>query len=216
LVEWPELNHDLLFVADDSLKLWDHETEQLEVLLESTVTEVSSDGYWRFPLPTGVIDKLEVSADGKIVVASRVVTGDPLAQQLIWINLETGENRVLADDIPYLWSLTLSPDGRQVAYISGDIDTSWRNPGPESGTVYLQEPASNEPAVSVGPCLTVEPDGEENARRCYNSIMLWSTNGEELLWTDARGVVAYELSTGVTDVLQANNYDLPESFQVNI
>jgi hypothetical protein len=46
--------------------------------------------------------------------------------------------------------------------------------------------------------------------------MIWSLDGEKILWSDGRGVMAYDLTTRNTDLLQANNYDLPEAFEVKV
>jgi hypothetical protein len=202
------MNYDLLFLADDSLKLWNHQTRELEVLLASTATNLSyNQDPFAPPLP-GIIYEFNVSQDGRTAVAGRIVSGHPLVQQLIWLDLETRESRILAQDVHYLWRPKLSPDGSRVAYVSGDAE-GFNFEGPETGTIYVQELGASQPAVPIENCMNTFTEGQPGGKGCKRHHMLWTPDGSKLLWADVRGVVAYEISSSTLDVLQANKHTAP-------
>ncbi len=124
----PATERDLLFVADGSLKLWTAHNRQISELMGGGVTHMA------------------ISADGNRVVVARLLSdlslssgdGEPLPvvmdgdsadnglmryteHEIIWIDVVSKEQWVIAPRIALLHSLAVSPDQRYISLTGLDV-----------------------------------------------------------------------------------------------
>ncbi|MCB0006060.1 MAG: hypothetical protein KDE04_06385 [Anaerolineales bacterium] len=210
----PAISHDLYLVIDGSLKVWRHDNGAVDILLEASHQQTDEVGS-----SVGAITHVRFDAAGHSLVAARQTAADPPAYTLIWLDLSSGVQREIVSDLNYLIRLELAPAGDQIAYILGD-PTSLDDVGngylyPYRGTVYVKELPGSQSPQPVGTCTNVNLEGELRSWPGCTGL-LWSADNEQLLWSDARGVWAYQADSGADSLLQPNAYHLGDGFEANV
>ena len=199
----PTVSHDLLVVADGSLKLWNHETGQIEILLASLATEAAPD-------EIGSISRFSIDAAGENLIASRLVGENPPTHNLIKFNLVTKEHQVLIYNIPYLLDFEISPDGLQTAYIVGDpetFDSYWGVPS--TGKIYTTAIAANQTPEQIGSCSNMDTNGEIQTKPICMRLV-WSPDSKHISWADHLGIWEYDLNLSGLHLLHESYYGIRE------
>jgi hypothetical protein len=205
----PVIGHDLLFVADGSLKRWSYERGQVEVLLApEAIGEEVGDG------SAGQITLFELSGDGTTVVATQLVDATPLTHRFIVYDLESGAYRVLDRDVPYLLDYAVAADGRYLAYIEGDPAGDRHDNGrPMSGTIYLTPTDVEELPRRFGYCSNIDASGEHGLSGCWG--ITWTPDNEQVIWADIEGLWGQGIVNGSEPrLLAANSFNFATLFAV--
>ena len=206
----PPTTRDLLFIADGSLKLWRQRQRQVDVLLASTAAVDSEEERTLQQALVGDVAGYSVSEDGRTIIAARLtqretitetlegteamVTLDDQRYELVWINLDNGESRVLAGDVPNLDAFTLSPDGRMLAY-SAIVDVA----RPETtAQLFLLDTGSGEMSPALAACTG----------RCFRIV--WHPENNLVVWGDAQALWLYNVAATRPESLLANRTGTPE------
>lgn len=153
--ETPRLISYFLFVADGKLKLWDHFTKRIETLAQDVIEYSVNQSGQRIVL----LENKAIAANG--VALYRVAL----------LDLETGQTSTIIPETARVYGLTISPDGRWIAYTSQE----------NGGSIYAQPVDGDVKANKIGECVV------EHELRCISKIT-WAPDGSSLLWSDERGI----------------------------
>lgn len=199
----PPTTRDLLFIADGALKLWSHESRQVETLLPggqetseqprtSSLTQLRDD-----------ITDYAVSDDGRTLVAARLTHNEPLTNtavhqyQLLWYDLDSRDSRVLAPTVTGLQEFALSPDGRRLAFTAADL----RPVSPARDEIqrhfYLLGTGGGEQPVRLAAC----------APNCFG--IAWHPENNLVTWADRESLWLYNLAAREPEVLLQNRSGSP-------
>lgn len=200
----PAITHDLLFVADESLKRWNHESGEIEILLESGAISNTVSFEFGQPYPGKGHRTIRVSQDEQAAVAMKLIDETPPIYDLVWFDLSTGDSRTLANQVVYLLNFEIAPDGNKIVYIVGDASAElWNSGWPKNGTIYVQSVEREQPAQSIGYCSSINADNQEHKYGCDG--LIWSPDGEAILWGDAQGLWERNLLTFELRLLLPND-----------
>lgn len=215
LTELPPISQDLFVIADGSLKVWQYTTGTVETLLEAEPGETETDQQTQ----VGNITRFQIATERRLLVAARQTNDHPPTHTLLWLDLESGESGDIVTSAPYLLDFEISPDGQQVAYTLGDPtslgDIGNRQMMPFKGTIYLQSLTFTQPPQAIGFCSNVNLEGEEKEWSGCREL-LWYPDGQQIVWSDASGIWAYQLNLATTVLLQPNLYHIDGGFQLNV
>jgi hypothetical protein len=201
----PAITHDLLFVADESLKRWNHESGQIEVLLETGVISNTISFEFGRPWPGESFRSFRVSQNGQAAVAMKLIAETPPTYDLVWFDLSTGDSRTLAYQVVYLLDFEIAPDGNDIVYIVGDASAElWHSGWPKNGTIYVQNVESEQQARSIGYCSSITADNQEGKYGCDG--LIWSPDGDAILWGDVQGIWERNLLTFELRLLLPNDF----------
>lgn len=153
--ETPRLISYFLFMADGKLKLWDHFTQRIETLAEDVVEYSVNQSGQRIAL----LENKSIAANG--VALYRVAL----------LDLETGQTSTIIPETARIYGLTISPDGRWIAYTSQE----------NGGSIYTQPVDGDAQSNKIGECVV------EHELRCISKIT-WSPDSSSLLWSDEGGI----------------------------
>lgn len=152
----PRASQDLLFIDQQTLKVWSHQSGKVEILLAGSAS-------------AGNVVDYAISGDGRSLLINRV---HPANEQhdLLMLDLNGRQTQPIASGLTNLQSYALSPDGQQVAYAA--LATT----EPLSPTVWLADVATGESravAVCVEGCynLVWHPAGD---------LVVW--NDRDAVW----------------------------------
>ena len=205
LTELPPITHDLFVIADGSLKVWRQATGSIDTLLEAKPNQVSEDEQ----LQAEIITSFQIDSEGNSLIAAQQLNDDPPTHALIWLNLASEETVELIVATPYLLDFAVSPDGENVAYTIGDPeslgDIGNNQTRPFKGTIYLQDVYLLRPPKEVGNCTNITLAGEEKSWPGCRGL-LWSPDGQQIIWDDARGIWSHSINAETTTLLQPNIY----------
>lgn len=207
----PPTTRDLLFIADGSLKLWRQRQQQVDILLASMASIDSDEERTLQQALVGDITGYSVSEDGRAAVAARLTNRETIIEtlegteamatlddhryELLWVNLDNGESRALAGDVPNLDAFALSPDGRTLAYSAIANITS-----PEtSSQLFLLDTGSGEMPRALANC----------SGRCLRIV--WHPENNLVVWGDAQALWLYNQAATRPESLLANRTDTPET-----
>lgn len=206
----PSTSRSLLFIADGSLKLWNHQTRQVTTLLPRTpVAEFSGGPEAPTPLPPtsprdGEIWRYEMSKNGRFAITTRILHNDTTSEappdvQLAMVDLATGQNWVVMPTTPSPWNMALAPDGKTLAYInpSPGVDIAF----PQS--VYLLDVTSaGKTAREVAQCTG----------RC--GWLVWNPDSNLVVWSDEAGLWLYNLTASQPEFWLPNPDSATASLQI--
>lgn len=174
----PQLTSDLLFLDGGRLIHWDHERNQLDVVVEPE--EVSQATAEQEPtwLPGAVLG-FSVSADSSRVAMVR--RWHESHDEIVRFEPATGLVETMLQQEREIFTFALSPDGEWVAYMV----KVYSDDGAPEGPIYLfpwNNPAAQ---VEIGRCAA-QYEGV-NRPGCGEKI-IWSPDSRQVAWSDGFGV----------------------------
>jgi hypothetical protein len=168
--ELPEQSSELLFINKSGLMRWDYVTNYVT------------------PISDSVID-YSVNHDGRSIAMLRstnmVANGIEL-YELVMFDYDTKQIRPILENTPRLFSISLSPDGRWVAY-------------------YPQENGGRLKVISTG-----NKDEEIELGFCHQALgnicdaVSWSPDSRKVLWSDQRGLWLSTLAESSQSLITPN------------
>jgi hypothetical protein len=190
----PPLAHELIFLADGSLNLWQGASGQIERLAGPSAPDD----------PTGTVYRYSISADQHWLALLRAGPGarptEPVSGEFVISTLDLTNHieTVLftsAADAEGVQQFALSPDGKWVAFIpapllragAGDVH------GYSVG-VYVLPTDGSAPPREIGQCAMIETS-ESDGPCDYNTHLLWAPSSQALAWEDGRGLWRSDLTT---------------------
>ena len=173
--EAPRLISYFLFIADGNLKLWDHFTQRIETLAEDVV-------------------EYSVSQNGQkiVILQSKAIAANGVAlYDMALLDRETGQTTTIIPETARIYGVSISPDGRWIAYTSQE----------NGGTIYIQSLEEDAQARKMGECV------HELELQCISKVT-WSPDSSTLLWSDERGVWISDLQQNAPKLV------LPDKLQI--
>ena len=215
----PSTSRDLVFIADGSLKLWNHGTNQVLNLYGST----ADPGEARdtpFAQHVGEITQYSVSADGNRIAAARLTHSQMItptvaedepsvsipytAFELLFLDVVSKDSWTIVPTITNLQDIAISSDQKQVAFIGSNLeyqDQPNLDAMPEPSRVFV----ISTPDGTVRPVATCTDF-------CGN--LTWHSTNDFFSWTDRTGLWIFNLSGSSPELLLTNQTDTPASTRV--
>lgn len=167
------LTNDLMFLSKGSLVIWDSEESLIRPIIQVPPYDNDAESTIEQGLPPGSI--LTYSADRRYrfiaILRSKGIAANGVELfDLALLDVEYGEFTLLIEEMPRIYQLSLSPDGRWIAYTTNE----------DTGRIYaIRTDGVGEPR-EIG-YYAVDKDWE------YGQI-LWAPDGRTLIWSDASGL----------------------------
>jgi hypothetical protein len=213
----PAVSHDLLFIADGTLKRWQSEAQQVVTLMSG------GDGVENL----GDVIWYSLSQEGSRVVTARLIdfTEKTITQpahtkiiqtyELSYLDLQTGKQRVLVPTLnsQYLPSFQLSPDGSHLAFFGlGLTSAESLDFSPDMPQqLYVMDTDTGQPPKTLGTCdlncqdIVWHPD---------NNFFVYGADGGLWLYNLAASKPELLLS-GQTDSSEFSTFYGPQSWAKN-
>jgi WD40 repeat protein len=173
----PNLISYFLFIAEGKLKRWDHFTQRIETLAEDVVEySVSQNGQ-----KIALLENKAIAANGVALY------------RLALLDLETGQTTTIIPDTARIYDLSISPDGRWIAYTSQE----------NGGTIYTLPLETDAQVSKMGECVL------EHELHCLSEVV-WSPDSSTLLWSDERGVWISDLKQTTPQLVLAKNLQIQD------
>jgi LysM domain len=229
----PQISHDLLFINNGRLTLWDHLTGRLEVLVgpetSSVLSPIQPVALMAGPgAPAGSVNGFSASNDGTKIALYRVITFT--TYEIAFFDLGTRQLTPVyqgGSQGSNLLGMSISPDGQWIAYIPQDSSSSQdhRKPrglaapalypsaggGVRSGTVYAVRTDGSGKRLSVGVCG--DPATQDYSRGCAG--LIWSPDSRSIAWGDGRGLWLAQLGQSAKQ-LTTNSLPMPNEIGKSI
>ncbi len=210
-VTLPPISRDLLFLADGSLKMWNH-NGTLETLYASSA-EAQSERESQFSKLAGDITQFSVSEDGNRVVAARLLQTVPISEtvegsdyailhhyesyELLFLDVVSRDSWTIVPHVSNLVDLAISPNQHHVAFI---------------GNSLLPNESPDLAAVTASPNLFVTDTPDGNTRPVTSCIdfcqgIAWHPDSNLFVWSDSHSLWLYNLSSSAPQSLLANQID---------
>ncbi|MCA9926933.1 MAG: hypothetical protein KC419_00595 [Anaerolineales bacterium] len=215
----PAVSHDLVFLSDGALQMWNHNNGRLETLYAGSA-DADAARETPFTQHVGDIIRFDVSADGNRIVAVRLthsetltptVTGDepPVGihyteYELLFLDVVSKESWTLIPTVTDLRDVAISPNQQQVAFIGSSL-THQEAPNadalPENAQVYVIGTPDGT-VRTIGPCTE------------FCGGITWHPSSDFFTWTDSEALWLFNLSGSEPHTLLANQTSDPASTQV--
>jgi hypothetical protein len=201
----PKISHDLLFIRDAKLMLWNHTTNELEVLVGPEKSGLQGNVPIAFaagPPPVGGVRSFSVSADGQKVAFVRWANANSQFE-IALLDMNTRQITLLVPPVEQdMLGMSFSPNGKWVAYIPmGSLPTSGRGAGLAAPSVHPTTGGAYYGVINV--VQTDAPDKRIEVGFCSQTFtseytwncngFLWSPDSRAIAWSDARGMWVSEL-----------------------
>ena len=215
----PTINRDLVFIADGSLKLWNHGSNKVQTLVGSTA-DTGETRDTPFAQHEGDITQFSVSADGNRIVAARLthsqvitptvaanetsVTIPYTAFELLFLDVVSKDSWTIVPTITDLQDVAISSDQKQVAFIGGMLeyqDSPNLDAMPEDKHVFV----ISTPDGTIRPVATCTDF-------CGN--LTWHPTNDFFSWTDRTGLWIFNLSGSSPSLMLTNQTDNPATTRV--
>lgn len=202
----PAASHDLLFIADGALKRWQGAARQVVTLVAGgdEAASVAKRGPDMPPI-VGDVAAYALSQDGRRAAVARLTASTPISNtatavtvtiqtyELSYLNLETGERRVLVPAVTDVGNLAfaLSRDGRHLAFGGlglGEAGSLALTAEPQ-GALFVLETETGAPPKTIGGCAT----------RCHDFV--WHQDNNFFVFGDGGGLFLYNLSASKPELL---------------
>lgn len=201
----PAIGQSLLFLANTTLLVWNHQTNKIESLMGPDIYAFS------------------MSVDRQRFVAAQRVKDTPLVYDLVLWDFTSGVQSVLVNDLNCLLDFELSPDGQTLAYIADEWDFdnqlcvtravaneegfSTSNGLPRGGIIYVMPTYSPlMPPSEIGYCegfVEGITDFEGEYGTYYFCAGLnWTRDSEHLIWFDALAIWRYDVAAAAVTMLR--------------
>jgi WD40 repeat protein len=167
------ISSDLIFVSNGALVLWDSEDGVIKPIVQVPPIDNAAEATIEKGLPPGSI--LEYSADRRFrfiaLLRSKGIAANGVELfDLALLDVEKGDFRLLIEEMPRIYQLSLSPDGQWFAYTTDE----------KTGRIYALRTDGIGKPIDIGSYI-VDEDWE------YGQI-LWAPDGRRLVWSDASGI----------------------------
>lgn len=179
----PDLNQGVIFIADGALKKWGQGSQGVTTLLPGgTVPLEGRQNQWQ--VFEGDVVQFVMNPSGTRLVAARLSGAEDLLNpqthqhELVWFDLISGESRQLALGLEGIISISLSDDGKQVAYAAKRLSA----PESEIYNVTLVAAEGGSLPKSLGDCLSP----------CGN--LVWHPDNSNVVWSDAEALWIFNVS----------------------
>jgi hypothetical protein len=210
----PSITRDLVFLTDGSLKMWNHNSGQIETLYASNANR-SEPRLTPFTQRAGDITQFSVSTDGNRIAAARLtqttMISDTVAEsvisaplmynvyELLFLDVVSRESWTLAESVSNLGDFAISPNQKNVAFTATSLIAAVE---PDSGDVNLP---SQVYVVST-------PDGGTRQvgscpGLCFS--ISWHPNSDLFTWSDNNALWLFNLSGSTPEQLIANDTSSP-------
>lgn len=211
----PPISHDLVWLSDGALLMWNHNSGQIQTLYSGAGEGVGRES--PFTQLPGDITQYDVSADGNRITAVRLtasreisatlrgsdeqVSDEQTVHELLFLDTVSRESWTLAAAVTNLREARIAPNQREVAFIATNL-----------GGAPATEVTRSGPPLSV--FLAGTPDGETRriadcVEFCY--ALTWHPQSNLLTWTDREALWLYNLESSRPQVLLANRNETLES-----
>ena len=120
--------------------------------------------------------------------------------ELVILDLDSKQITPLIEASPRMYNLSISPDGEWVSF----------NPAHNGGRMYILNTNNPDERIEIGFCH--QPLDTECAP------VAWSTDSEEIAWSDQRGMWQFKLGEGNSELISQNNIQItdPHGVMTNI
>lgn len=164
---------DLLFLSNGSLVRWDSENGMLKHIIQAQQHDNDSEPVIDKAVPSGSI--LRYSVDRRFMnialLRSKGISANGVELfDLALLDVDDAEVIILIEEIPRIYQVSISPDGRWIAYSLNET----------SGQIYAQRTSGVGEPVEIGH-YEVEEEWE------YGPIS-WSPDSRSIVWSDASGL----------------------------
>jgi len=225
VAQLPSISHDLLFLEQEDLMLWNQATGNLE-------TDRGSLMRWNHT--TGQLETLSdnvtcywVSADRRTVVLEIANGGD--IYEIALLDLASGRKTSLVETESRVIDLAISPDGEWVAYIQSEtLPEEWYCK-PDlvnfdmypftanalySGTIISLRLSTSQGNTAESPIEMGHCSGSLGLDLCGR--VLWSPDSRSILWSDIKGVWSFELGASQARLIIPQTLNQPDAFENRI
>lgn len=215
----PAISRDLVFIADGSLKLWNHGSNQVQTLYGSTA-DASEARDTPFAQHVGDITQFSVSADGNRIVAARLTHSQMItptvaedeppvsipytAYELLFLDVVSKDSWTIVPTITDLQDVAISSDQKQVAFIGGTL-------------AYQDSPNLDAMPVDKHVFVISTPDGTtQPVAACtdFCGNLTWHPTNEIFSWTDRTGLWMNNLTGTSPSLMLTNQTETPGSTRV--
>lgn len=164
----PVIQYDVLFLDGRSLKVWRGESGLIETLASPVL-------------------EYEVATGGESVLILRS-GANSAAWELALIDLNNGQEQLLASGRQELADFALAPDAIRLAYIIGQREPQTAELRPAE-TIFVLDSALSSTASVAGVCDTIIDIGERRLRYYLPcGPLVWAPDSQSILWGDGTGV----------------------------
>lgn len=215
----PPTTRDLVFIADGSLKLWNHNSGVLETLY-ATSADRSDPRDTPFSQLVGDIIQFDVSADGNRIVAARLThsetitptisadeqpVGIPYTEyEILFLDVVSRDSWTLVPTVTDLIEVSISPNQKQVAFIGFGLEHQEAPDAdalPENARVFIM----GTPDGSLRPVGTCTD---------FCGAITWHPSNDFFTWTDRTALWMFNISGSLPQILLTNETGDPASTRV--
>ena len=168
--ELPEQSSDLLFINNSGLMRWDYVTNYVT------------------PISDSVID-YSVNHDGRSIAMLRstnMVANGIEIYELVMFDYDTKQIRPILENTPRIYSISLSPDGRWIAYY----------PQENGGRLKIISTRNEDQEIELGFC-------HQTLGKICDAVS-WSPDSRKVLWSDQRGIWLSTLAESSQSLITPN------------
>ncbi|MCB8976170.1 MAG: hypothetical protein H6657_01945 [Ardenticatenaceae bacterium] len=211
----PASSRNLLFLADGAFKQWNHATSQVETIVPgpNPASRVPEDDIWPAEGFVGDVTAFSMSADGKRAVVARLLNKQAsspelgslveTSQELLFVDMISGEMWTLVPQVDNLGDFQLSPDAQQLAFTGTGLDGI-----PDAGT----NPPDADSGVPLPNNLYVMSTGGGNpgpvrlVRDCTSRCLwpVWHGESNLVAFTDNEALWLYNIAANEPEILLVN------------
>lgn len=180
----PPLAHNLLFIADGNLRLW-QERQAQTILARRPAPPTPTPGATAVPpddvapIPVGEVISFQLADDGRSLLAAQITAVEEVNDRavsrsdLIYVNLRSGEQRAVLTGVPGLRALALAGNGETAAIIS------------------QPPPAADQPVRSLITVFDVGDGQTRTQRQCAAACtgLTWHPDSQNVVWSEGENGV---------------------------
>lgn len=180
----PSLAHNLLFIADGNLRLWQNGQAQTVLARRPApptptpeATAVPSGDV--APIPAGEVISFQLTENGRSLMAAQITAVEEVNDRaiprsdLFYVNLRSGEQRAVLTGVPGLRELTLAGNGETAAIIS------------------QPPPAADQPVRSLVTVFDVGDGQTRTQHQCASTCtgLTWHPDNQNVVWSEGENGV---------------------------
>jgi dipeptidyl aminopeptidase/acylaminoacyl peptidase len=173
----PESTSQLLFITEGRLAQWNPVSDEMS-LLATRVVEYSAS----------------MNGEAIAVLRSRVVEGSDLQGfSLMLVDIAGNKKLTLLEQSDHLYNLSISPDGRWIAYTTQAA----------GGSIFVMRTQVDSQSQKLGAC-------ENELELTCQGIITWSRDSAQIAWSDASGIWVSDLEPDSAHIVMPNRVDVKD------